>query len=177
MNRQAPPAARVGGLFEAHLLVGDVGRSVAFYRDVVGLQLAYEMSERDGAFLWAGEPGTSMVGLWSHGTAPIGLQLHLAFAVSLAEVLQAPARLNDHGVQPLSFFGTPTDQASVIGWMPAASVYFTDPDGHLLEYLAMLDAPPRPELGITCWQRWHEIDADAQRPLSGRSAGDGTMEP
>jgi lactoylglutathione lyase len=31
----------------------------------------------------------------------------------------------------------------VIGWMPAAAVYFEEPDGHMLEYLAMLDEAPR----------------------------------
>jgi lactoylglutathione lyase len=31
-----------------------------------------------------------------------------------------------------------TAEPSVIGWMPAAAVYFRDPDGHLLEYLPML---------------------------------------
>jgi hypothetical protein len=32
--------------------------------------------------------------------------------------------------------------------MPAASVFFHDPDGHLLEYLAMLPHQPRPEAGV-----------------------------
>ena len=39
--------------------------------------------------------------------------------------------------------------------MPAAAVYFRDPDGHLLEYLAMLDGPPDPERGITTWSEWN----------------------
>ena len=55
---------------------------------------------------------------------------------------------------PLSFFGEETDEPSVIGWMPAAAVYFRDPDGHMLEYLAMLDEPPRPDAGITTWSDW-----------------------
>jgi lactoylglutathione lyase len=38
--------------------------------------------------------------------------------------------------------------------MPAAAVYLRDPDGHLLEYLAMLDEPPRPEAGILPWSEW-----------------------
>jgi lactoylglutathione lyase len=33
-------------------------------------------------------------------------------------------------------------------------VYFLDPDGHQLEFLAMLDAPPHPELGIVSWSDW-----------------------
>jgi len=42
----------------------------------------------------------------------------------------------------------------VIGWMPAAAVYFGDPDGHMLEYLAMLDAPARPDAGVVTWSEW-----------------------
>jgi hypothetical protein len=34
----------------------------------------------------------------------------------------------------------------VIGWMPAAALYFRAPDGHLLEYLAMLEEDPKPDL-------------------------------
>jgi lactoylglutathione lyase len=84
----------------------------------------------------------------------MGLSLHLAFDVALDDVLAAPARLREQGVAPLSFFGAPADEPSVIGWMPAAAVYFRDPDGHLMEYLAMLDEPPRPEAGIVDWSSW-----------------------
>jgi hypothetical protein len=37
--------------------------------------------------------------------------------------------------------------------MPAAAIYFRDPDGHQLECLAMLDGPARPELGIVPWSQ------------------------
>ena len=40
----------VEGLFEAHLTVRDLGRSTAFYRDVVGLELAIAQPERPAAF-------------------------------------------------------------------------------------------------------------------------------
>jgi lactoylglutathione lyase len=146
--------AAVGGLFEAHLTVTDVGRSVDFYRDVVGLELAYEVPERGAAFLWVGGPGRAMLGLWSLGSAPVGLSVHVAFAASLADVLGACDRLRALGLAPLSFFGADTEEPSVIGWMPAAAVYLRDPDGHLLELLAMLDEPPRPELGIVPWSEW-----------------------
>jgi lactoylglutathione lyase len=42
----------------------------------------------------------------------------------------------------------------VIGWMPAASIFFRDPDGHLIEYLTMLDKEPRPSLEIVSWSNW-----------------------
>jgi lactoylglutathione lyase len=141
-------------LFEAHLTVGDVGRSIAFYRDTLGLPLAYELPERDAAFFWVGEPGDSMLGLWGAGSAPIRLLSHIAFKTSLDEVLGACDRLRASGIEPLSFFAEPADEPSVIGWMPAAAVYLRDPDGHLLEYLAMLDDQPRPEVGIVPWSEW-----------------------
>jgi lactoylglutathione lyase len=147
----------VRALFEAHLTVADVPRSTAFYREVVGLPLALDLPERGAAFLWVGEPGRSMLGLWSMGSAPMGMTLHVAFDVALDELLGAPARLRDQGVVPLSFFGEETDEPSVIGWMPAAAVYFRDPDGHQLEYLAMLDEPPRPDAGIVPWSEWQAL--------------------
>jgi lactoylglutathione lyase len=143
----------VRGLFETHLTVADLPRSVAFYRDVVGLPVALEVPERGAAFHWIGQPGQAMLGLWSIGSAPMNMQLHIAFGMSLPDVLAAPERLRSHGIQPLSFFGEPADEPSVIGWMPAAAIYFHDPDRHQLEYLAMLDSPARPELGIVPWSQ------------------------
>ena len=145
-------------LFEAHLTVADLDRSIAFYRDVVGLPLAFELRERAVAFFWIGARGGSMLGLWSLGSAPVGLSLHVAFRVSLAEVLRAGDALRAAGVMPLSFFGAEASEPSVIGWMPAAAVYFRDPDGHQLEYLAMLDEPPDAERGIVSWSEWASAD-------------------
>jgi lactoylglutathione lyase len=145
----------VKGLFETHLTVGDLERSVAFYRDVVGLPLALDMPERGAAFFWIGRPGEAMLGLWTTGSAPIGLSLHVAFATSLESVLAAGDRLSALGVTPLSFFAEAANEPSVIGWMPAAAVYFRDPDGHLLEYLAMLDDEPDPDRGVTTWSGWN----------------------
>jgi lactoylglutathione lyase len=149
-----PAPVPVRGLFETHLTVADLDRSVAFYRDVVGLPVALELPERGAAFMWIGEAGGAMLGLWSLGSAPMGLVLHVAFVVDLDDVLGAPARLERQGIAPLSFFAEPAAEPSVIGWMPAAAVYFRDPDGHLLEYLAMLPQAPRPEAGIVPWSEW-----------------------
>jgi lactoylglutathione lyase len=146
----------VRGLFETHLTVADLPRSMAFYRDVVGLTVALEVPERAAVFHWVGRPGHALLGLWSIGSAPMGMQLHIAFDVALADVLAAPQRLRAQGIQPLSFVGEPAEEPSVIGWMPAAAVYFRDPDGHMLEYLAMLEGPPRPELGVVNWSQLRE---------------------
>jgi lactoylglutathione lyase len=150
----------VYGLFETHLTVSNLPRSIRFYRDIVGLQLAVEASERNAAFFWIGDPSYSsrhsMLGLWSVGTAPLGLNLHVAFEVAaINDLLDAPKRLKDQGIMPLSFFGIESMEPSVIGWMPAAAIYFRDPDGHLMEYLTMLDGKERrPDLGIVSWSDW-----------------------
>jgi lactoylglutathione lyase len=143
------------GLFETHLTISDLDRSIAFYRDVVGLPLALNMPERGAAFFWIGQAGRAMLGLWTTGSAPIGLSLHVAFTTTLENVLGASDRLRALGVTPLSFYATETNEPSVIGWMPAAAVYFRDPDGHLLEYLAMLNDQPDPERGVTTWSAWN----------------------
>jgi len=142
------------GLFEAHLAVSDLPRSLAFYRDKLGLELALELPERDVAFLWIGGAGRSMLGLWSLGSMPMGMSLHIAFDAALDDVAGAPERLRGLGITPLDFFGAETDEPSVLAWMPAAAVYFRDPDGHQLEYLAMLDEPARPEAGVPSWTDW-----------------------
>ena len=144
----------VQGLFETHLTVSNLRRSVKFYQDIVGLQLALEVSDRNVAFFWIGESKNSMLGLWSIGSMPMSLNLHIAFKVTLDDLLESSNRLKSNGIAPLSFFGIETTEPSVIGWMPAAAVYFRDPDNHLIEYLAMLDSTPRPDLGIIPWSKW-----------------------
>jgi lactoylglutathione lyase len=144
----------VKGLFEAHLTVSNLQRSIDFYRDKLGLQLALKVSDRNAAFFWIGDSRRSMLGLWSIGSAPIGLTLHIAFDVNLEDLLNAPKLLRAQGISPLTFFGEETDEPSVIGWMPAAAIYFRDPDGHLIELLTMLDMKPDADLGIVTWSNW-----------------------
>jgi lactoylglutathione lyase len=146
-------SVQAAGLFETHLTVSDLDRSVTFYRDIVGLSLGLEVQERGAAFFGsAGRARRSRAVVTRVGTD--GLSLHLAFKASLEDVFGASGRLRGLGVTPLWFFATETDEPSVIGWMPAAAVYFRDPDGHLLDYLAMLDGNPRPECGVVSWSRW-----------------------
>jgi lactoylglutathione lyase len=53
----------------------------------------------------------------------------------------------------LDFDGKATSEPVVLAWMPAASLYFRDPDGNLLELLSVLEESPRPEIGIVSWSR------------------------
>ncbi len=148
----------VQGIFETHLLVRDLARSVAFYRDVLGLPVAFAVPERRAAFVWVGGEGTAMLGIWET-SAPIGMHLHFAFSVRQEDVLRSVDLLRAAGVTPRGFGGEPTDVPVVIGWMPAVAVYFHDPDGHSLEFISMVDGPPRPEFGIGSWAEWQAATA------------------
>ena len=144
----------VDRLFEAHLTVSDLDASIAFYRDRVGLELAHVVAARQAAFFWVGPRGTTMLGLWAAGSAPQKTTTHVAFVARRDDVVAAPRALQSAGITPLDFDGRLTDEPVVLAWMPAASIYFRDPDGHLLEYIAMLPEDPRPDRGVLRWHEW-----------------------
>ena len=144
----------VDHLFEAHLIVANLDASTAFYRDRLGLQLAQVIPARRAAFFWIGSPGNSMLGLWQAGAGPQKTTSHVAFATAPDDVIAAPAVLQSAGIVALDFDGNPTDEPVVLAWMPALAVYFLDPDGHLLEYIAMLEDEPRPDEGVVAWRAW-----------------------
>lgn len=146
----------ITGLFETHLAVTDLDRSVAFYRDIVGLPLAYTQPERGVTFLWIGAPGRAMLGLWQSNPV-LRLHLHLAFSLPLDDLLAAPTNLRQAGVIPRGFGGRDDDEPLVYGWMPAVAVFFDDPDGHSLEFISMLPGPSRPDLGSVAWSDWQKL--------------------
>jgi lactoylglutathione lyase len=135
-------------LFEAHLQVEDLDRAIVFYRDVLRFSLAHVVQERRAAFFWIGERGRSMLGVWEASSAPQKLTLHTAFETSLDDIIRAPEVLRSAGITPLDFDGNETSEPVVLPWMPAASLYFRDPDGNLLEFISMLPDSPGPEFGI-----------------------------
>lgn len=150
-NRRNVPGVHT--LFEAHLPVADLDASVVFYRDRIGLDVAHVVAGQ-AALFWIGGRGRAMLGLWSAGRGPQKVTLHVALGSTVSDVLAAPNWLRAAGITPLDFDGRPTDEAVVLGWMPAVSVYFLDPDGHLLEYIAMLPEEPRPDALVMTWSAW-----------------------
>lgn len=143
-------------LFETHVHVRDLERSVAFYQDVLELELAYEQPERRVAFFWMGGHNHTMLGVWEKPADQIQRQ-HFAFRISLDDMRHAKQHLLDKGLSPRNFLNDGTHDPMVFGWMPAVAIYFEDPDGHSLEYITPLDDDPRPELGVVPWAEWESL--------------------
>src|SRR5947208_6520097 len=109
----------IRNLFESNLTVTNLQRSMSFYGQTLGLELAEVFWEWRVAFYWSGERGNSMLGLWEVGTGPQKLSLHIAFCADPPHLLDAPALFPEANVVPLDFWGQPTNERVVLGWMPA----------------------------------------------------------
>ena len=144
-------------LFETHLTVVNLDRAREFYGRVLNLELAGVFPERHVAFYWLGGRGKSMLGLWEAGTGPQRMQLHTAFRMELQNLVQVVEKLKAANIVPRDFNRQPASEPVVLAWMPAASIYFDDPDGNQLELIAMLPDTPRPELGVVPWSQWEKL--------------------
>lgn len=127
----------IQALFEGHVTVKDLDRARTFYEQVLNLTPATIIESRRVAFYWLGGHGKSMLGVWEVGSAPSRLSTHLAFRVSNEDLERSLDLLRAAGIKPLDLAGRETDQPVLLEWMPARAVYFEDPDGNLLEFLAM----------------------------------------
>jgi len=148
-------------LYETHIPVSDTKAAEKFYREIVGLPFAYRDPTRDIVFMWADAKEKAMLGLWGPNTA-YGKQEgatqkhHIAFAVRFDELIAAITNLNQKGIEVLGFSGEKTDEPTVIGWAPAAMIYFRDPDGHMLEFITILPDPPNPSF-IGRYSEWKKL--------------------
>lgn len=156
------PVTLLRGLFEAHLHVLDLERSMRFYEDVLGLELGRHERDRRAAFYWIGKDQSTMLGLWEappwiiDRTSNVVRMQHIAFAVDLGDMNSGIQNLKKNGIELRNFFDQLTDEPSVFGWIPAASIYFHDVDGHLLEFIARIDHEPAPDIGIVSLSEWNE---------------------
>ncbi|MBN8949312.1 MULTISPECIES: VOC family protein [unclassified Rhizobium] len=149
-----PSMPRILGLYETHLTVADLQRSIGFYRDILKLELATVIEDRRVAFFWIDDKRMGMLGLWETGSAPLRMRLHIAFRTSLDDLLRSAAALKAHGVQPKGFNGEPLDEPVVLGWVPAVSQYFSDPDGHSIEFIHVLEDAADPGFGVKPYSQW-----------------------
>jgi len=117
----APPATLGGvrGLDAVVLIARDFNRQVAFYRDVLGLELAW--SAHDAAFFRCGDQKLAVFAKSHHP--------------------QAVQRLDGarHGLSHLEFAVADEDHAALVARLDAAGVRaygdnFEDPDGNLFHF-------------------------------------------
>lgn len=143
----------IEGLFETHINVSDLERASEFYENTLGLTLAYEDQRRRVCFYWLGERGKSMLGLWEKEPSQI-IRQHYAFATSVENMKRIVPWLKERGLKVRNHLSDGNDNPFVFGWMPAVSIYFSDPDGHSLEFISMLPDEPQPEAGVVAWDDW-----------------------
>jgi lactoylglutathione lyase len=145
------------GLFETHIDVAHLDRAMRFYGETLGLELGLLDERRRIAFYWVGPRGEAMLGLWEKPDQEIAPR-HFAFRASVDDILtHAVSHLKARDLTPSNFLDDGTERPMVFGWMPALAIYVRDPDGHSLEFIAMLADEPNPEAGVVSWEHWQEI--------------------
>lgn len=125
---------RISGLLESALYVADMARATAFFTDVLGLKTMLT-SDRLTAFD-AGRQGVLLLFLNGASVADMPMDegtipghdgsgpVHMAFAIDADDYEPWRRRLIDHGVAV----------RSEVTWSRGGrSLYFDDPDGHVLE--------------------------------------------
>jgi len=87
-------------------------------------------------------------------------EYHIALRVAEEDVDEIIPYLRERGIDPVHPDSAPVqgrmEEPIVHGWMPAAAVFFRDPDGYLLELIAELSEEPRPDteyLPLSEWRR------------------------
>jgi lactoylglutathione lyase len=144
----------IKGLYETHIFVESLERSVDFYKNVLGLQQAHYEDGRRIAFFWIGKPKEYMLGLWEKPKKEIDIR-HFAFRCDADFILSDSIEyLKERNLQPYNFLKDGKEQPMVFAWMPAIAIYFNDPDGHALEFIAILEGDPKPELGVITYDAW-----------------------
>ncbi len=149
----------IKGLFETHLFVESLEKSVNFYKNVFGLQQCYYEEERRAAFFWIGKPKQAMLGLWEKPKEEIDIR-HFAFCCDVDDVLNTSVNfLKERNLKPYNFLKDGTERPMVFAWMPAIAIYFNDPDEHILEFIAVLEGEGKPEYGIISYRQWLQINS------------------
>ena len=147
---------KIKGLYETHLFVKNLGVSVDFYQNILGLTLCHRDENRKIAFFWVGKPKEAMLGLWEMPKEKIEKR-HFAFRCEKEDILKkAVPFLEAHQLKPYNFLNDGTHRPMVFAWMPALALYFTDPDGHELEFIAILEGEGRADWGIISYEEWLE---------------------
>lgn len=131
------------GLGEVVLRVRNISRAIAFYRDIIGLEVlqifddriaflsvdvGHEGHERIIGLFRTDQPSNRVDTEWQAPDAKAPTLHHFAIEISLADFDEALTSLTTAGLNPN------TAEHPWIGWR---SIYVTDPDGHIVELVAV----------------------------------------
>ncbi len=132
--------AMIKSIYETHVQVRNLENSILFYKRL-GLTFVHRVEERRCAFFFVGGQ-KQMLGLWETDEKELKTS-HFAFGIEAADIHQALTWLSLKGIEPeKTSFGKPQTEPIVHTWMPAACVYFNDPDGNRLELITLLNDEP-----------------------------------
>lgn len=99
-----------------------------------------------------------MLGLWEKPTNELEKR-HFAFRCEVNDIINnSIPYLKEKNLKPYNFLKDETEKPMVFAWMPAIAIYFNDPDGNVLEFIAVLEGAPRPELGVITYEDWLKVD-------------------
>ncbi len=116
----------ISGIYEVAIRVKDLAKAEAFYREVLELEVGLRDTTRNWIFLRAGGNAGMIVLQEDKGEWP---PQHFAFTIEPADIERSVALLKERGIE--------VDGPHFHAWMPATSIYFSDPDGHALELCAV----------------------------------------
>ena len=150
----------IKGLFETHLFVENLERSIDFYTNVLGLEQYLFEKERRAALFWIGKPKQSFLGVWEKPKEEIDLR-HFAFECDWEWIHNESIDfLKSNNLNFWNFLNDKTEQPMVFADMPALAIYFSDPDGHYLEFIGKLPGEYRKDRQgiILSYEDWLKID-------------------
>jgi len=131
----------IKNLYETHLQVKDLNASIEFYNKL-GLELSLLIEERRIAFFYIGKE-RQLLGLWEVPKGSDVSKRHFAFGTDLDLLKDSIDWLRERGIEPIKTFGKEPIEPIVHSWMPAAAIYFNDPDGNELEFISWLPSEPK----------------------------------
>ena len=143
----------IKGLYETHIEVSNLEKSIQFYTEILGLKLAHLDEKRPIAFLWIGKEKEAMLGLWEQKENP--RPRHFAFSADKEDILKYSVDfLKKRNLKPYNFLKDGIEKPMVFAWMPALAIYFNDPDGNQLEFISILEGEGNPEWGVMPYEDW-----------------------
>ena len=148
----------IKGLYEAHLPVSNLERSIEFYKKL-DLEIAYKQEKL--AFFWI-EKGRSWLGLWEtdkvHTPYHPSLR-HVALQIDSEDMKHIKEWLEKRGIIVSTNFGFPPEKQPLV--LPNnphahAAIYFKDPDGNSIELIAPLRIDFEEEFNMITLEEWEQ---------------------